>query len=89
MADKSEPVEIRHAPLVAFLRTIPRSETDPSPRFEFLGAAVVRGRKVGYFAADEELWRYINSANFYLNNLQHYYRTGDSTRLFLLAPKAA
>lgn len=89
MADKTEPVAVRHAPLVAFLRTIPRSETDPSPRFLFLGAAVVDGRKVGYFAEDAELWRYINSANFYLNNLQHYYRTGDSSRLFLLAPQAA
>lgn len=89
MADQSEPICIRHAPLVSFLRSIPVSDTDPRPKFEFLGAAIVDRREVGYFARDPRIWHYVDASQFYLDNLKHYYRTGDSSKLFLLAPLSA
>lgn len=86
MAVAPEPVTVRHAPLVAFLRTVPVSDTDSSPKFEFLGAAVIAGRKVGMFSRHPDLWPAIDKYKFYLENLNHYYRTGDSSRLFSIAP---
>lgn len=79
-------VAIRQPHVVAYLRSIPVSDTDPRPKFVFLGAAILDGRKVGYFLKHPQLWQHIDRYKFYTQTLSDFYRTGDKSRLFLLAP---